>query len=1195
MKRVLEALESGIPILPLSGLGGSAPVYLVSHLIRRTHHKNFIYLTATESQAQGFFRDLQFFMDSSPFRDMPPESHEPSIALYPAYDNPPYSALSPHLDIVADRIRILARLNQKDAPRCLVTSLAALLSWTLPPEILQTAIHILKKDEEISRELLIEQLTQWGYQKVPIVEDAGTFAIRGALMDIATPCSEDPLRIEFFGDIIESIRTFDPKTQKSLKSLSEISLTPTRETLMSPSTVKFAIKNIQNRCNDLDIPKNQRGSLIEDLKEGLVPQGLENFLALYYEKGATLIDYLPSNTHWILEHPLELKNTWTDLQAELADLFPHQKDLKQILNPEICYYPFSQWQKDLEERLKGPTKIHIEEFASDDPRSLSFQVETNEDIRQTMHHTKKGESLLAPLVEKLNQWVNTSQILITASHPIQAQRIIDLMEGTSLPLKICPDSLDHALHMYVYTRPFRELSHDVIWIVIGHLSQGFRTWAGAPDALEISNLADNQRPEKGLVIITEDEIFGAKTPKRTTPKKGADYFSSLSEIMPGDPVVHQDHGVGLYRGLNHMNFEGVENDFLLLEYNKGDKLFLPISRINLIQRYVGTEGKTPPLDNLGSPRWEKLKKQAQESIREMAGELINLYAERETGQGHAFSKVDPLFESFEAGFPFEETEDQATAIRDVLDDMALPKPMDRLILGDVGYGKTEVAMRAAFKAVLESKQAAVLVPTTLLACQHLERFQERFHDFPIKIEMLSRFRTLAQQKKIVAQLREGTIDIIIGTHRLLQSDISYKELGLLVVDEEHRFGVRHKEKIKRLKKSVDVMSMSATPIPRTLFMSLIGIRKISVIETPPHDRLAIRTFVTHFDEGTIREAIMREIRRGGQIFFVHNRVEGIENILTRLRGVVPEATIEIGHGQMAENALEDVMIRFSQRKFDILLCTTIIESGIDIPTANTIIINRSDKMGLAQIYQLRGRVGRSKQRAYCYLLIPEKEQLTPDAKKRIQVLQKFSDLGTGFRLASHDLEIRGAGNLLGTKQSGQISALGYELYTELLEKAVYDLKGEPLLDDIDPEINFRIPAFIPEDYIPDHSVRLDLYRRLASPSDETQMVDLQSEMEDRFGPLPLVLENLVSLMGLKILAKALRLKSLKYDTIKYQLAFDNTTPLDPDIIMKWVHKDPKKYNLSPDMCLTIRAPNLGEKERLGEARKLLNTMIQHVS
>ncbi len=685
--------------------------------------------------------------------------------------------------------------------------------------------------------------------------------------------------------------------------------------------------------------------------------------------------------------------------------------------------------------------------------------------------------------------------------------------------------------------------------------------------------------------MTDAEIFGPRVHRPKTIE-AAD-LSSLAEIKPGDPLVHKQHGIGLFRGLVHLAIEGIENDYLLLEYRGGDKLYLPAYRLNLVQKYTGGEG--PLLNRLGGTHWLELKKKAEKAIRAMAGDLINLYAARTAGKGFPFSPSNNLFEQFEATFPFEETPDQEKAIAETLADMESDRPMDRLILGDVGYGKTEVAMRAAYKAALDGKQTAILVPTTLLAFQHFERFSERFRTTPARIDMLSRFRTAAEQKKVIAETREGKIDILIGTHRLLQPDLSFKKLGLLVIDEEHHFGVSHKERIKHLRKNIDVLTLSATPIPRTLYMSMVGIRPVSVIETPPTDRLAIRTYVLPFQEAVVREAVLREIHRGGQVFFVHNRVESIGKMKDFLQKLVPEARIEIAHGQMKEEELEAIMLRFYHQEFNLLLCTTIIESGIDIPTANTMLIHEADRFGLAQIYQLRGRVGRGAHRAFAYLLVPEEKELTPEAVQRLQVLQKFSELGAGFRMASYDLEIRGAGNLLGREQSGQMAAIGYELYTEILEKAIRELKGGKVLEEIDPELHIKVPAFFPEDYIPDPPLRLEWYRRLSALEEEEALGPLREEMQDRFGPLPKPAENLAELAAIKAYARQLRMKQLRYDGRTLSLAFDPTSPLPPEVLTRWISRDPKRARLTPDFKFTLQKPLAGEAI-LGEIKKILREL-----
>jgi len=797
---------------------------------------------------------------------------------------------------------------------------------------------------------------------------------------------------------------------------------------------------------------------------------------------------------------------------------------------------------------------------------FSDTIHTHEEIRREIEKSRKSLEPLAPLAKRIQSWVSTDAVFIVASSHHQAERISDLLTpylGTATP---------------ILSSPFNEIlpQRGQVRIILGELSSGFRL------------------PQEGLTLITEDEIFGQKTRHQQKSEWKGKGLSSFAELKIGDPLVHKEQGIGLYQGLVHMVIEGIGTDFLIVEYQGGDKLYLPVYRMNLVQRYKGADGKTPKLDKMGGTSWTRIKGKAEKAIRELAGELLNLYAARTSGKGFAFSPPNELFEAFEASFPFDETPDQEKAIQEVLEDMQKEKPMDRLVLGDVGYGKTEVALRAAFKAVIDGKQVAFLVPTTLLAFQHYERFLERFRDYPVKIEMISRFRSASEQKKILADTAAGKIDILVGTHRLFQPDISFKDLGLLIIDEEHRFGVEHKEKIKRFRKNVDVLALSATPIPRTLYMSLVGIRGISVIETPPVDRLSIRTFVMPFETSIIHESIARELKRGGQIFFLHNEIETIGRMKAFLHELLPGAKIEIAHGQMDEKILEETMINFFHQKFDILLCTTIIESGIDIPTANTIIINNADGFGLSQIYQLRGRVGRGSHRAYAYLLITPEKNLTPEALKRLDVLQRFSDLGSGYKIASYDLEIRGAGNLLGTSQSGHMEAIGYELYTELLENAVKELKGEKILEEIDPELHFRLPAFLPEDYVPDPPVRLELYRRLASLSEEDELDPIQDEIEDRFGLLPTEVENLLELSLIKIFSKKLRIRQIRYDGKTFAYSFDPSSPLDPNLLLQKIKKSPKIYRLTPDMKFIVLHPLPKEDLALNEAKKFLRELTLHL-
>ena len=695
--------------------------------------------------------------------------------------------------------------------------------------------------------------------------------------------------------------------------------------------------------------------------------------------------------------------------------------------------------------------------------------------------------------------------------------------------------------------------------------------------------------EEKRIVICDDEIFGPRSHRRIRRRQQV-FESSLADLKIADLVVHADYGIGRYLGLVHLKTGAVEGDFLHLEYAGEDRLYLPVERIEKVQKYVA-DGGNPRLDKMGSGAWEKAKLRARATIEELARDLLQVQARRRLAKGFSYAPPDRLFREFEAAFPYEETPDQLEAIEAVLDDMISPRPVDRLICGDVGYGKTEVAIRAAFKAVLDSRQVAVLVPTTVLARQHLETFRQRFADYPVVVEMLSRFRTPAEQKRIIERTAAGQVDILIGTHRLLQRDLRFKNLGLIVVDEEQRFGVTHKERLKKMRAEVDVLTLTATPIPRTLHMSLAGLRDLSIIDTPPVDRQAIRTYVTRFDDDLIRDAILRELRRGGQIYFVHNRVQSIDAMADFLRQLVPQAKIGVGHGQMPEKELETVMLDFIEARINLLVCTTIIENGIDIPAANTMIINRADCFGLSQLYQLRGRVGRSHQRAYAYLLIPGEGVLTRDARERLKVLQEQSELGAGFRIARHDLELRGAGDLLGARQAGQVAAIGFEMYTELLEETIHELQGQEREARIDPEVRLGLSAFLPEDYVADPNQRLVLYRKLAAARDDVEIYQAGDELRDRYGELPPAAELLLEVMKLRVLMKQLHVEVAEFDGHNLTFAFPADTRVAPEQILALL-EDGSKYRFSPDYRLSIRIGRLPREEVLAIAKKELQAFCR---
>ncbi len=1145
IKRGLPCRQAGEPVT-IGGLQGSARAWLIANLLEKDG-PTLVIIASTGREARAFLDDLSFFC--------PPELKK-SLLFFPPSDVLPFSGLSPHPDILCEQIRTLYRLTQSPAPRLIATTLHAVLQVLPPTSFLGSSIHA-EEGQESDRNDYPLQLAEFGYQNVPVVTDRGQFAVRGALIDLFSAESPHPVRIEWNGDRIESIRTFDPRTQRSLARQERLLILPVRTVLLKPDTVERFAKTARARAEEKDFPRSHWASLAEKVRQGIFFSGIESYLPLFYEKTSRLWDWLPAGSVLLTDAKTDLQKETEDFSAEIKALLsgkPHLMDPSEILDDP----------RALSQQIKKYPGVVFSDFTSSD-QAAQWNYEGNGGLRRDIQSARKGAEPLAPLVNKIKSWLETGTVSLVSSTHHQAERLQDLLSSAFPGITISEKNFE--LSGEERTKPS---------LMIGALSRGFRL------------------PEEGLTIVTEAEIFGEKVRKKTAAP--GDGLSAFSELKKDDFVVHRDHGIGRYHDLLHMTFEGVGSDFLVITYRDGDKLYLPAYRLNLLQRYSGSGGSEPRLDKMGGNAWGKVRGRAEKAIRELAGDLINLYAARSAGKGFAFSPPNELFEAFEAGFPYEETPDQEAAIDDVLKDMQKDVPMDRLVLGDVGYGKTEVALRAAFKAILDKKQVAFLVPTTLLAFQHYERFVERFRDYSVLVDTISRFRPVKEQKEVLKALAEGKVDIVVATHRLLQADVSFKDLGLLIIDEEHRFGVEQKEKVKRLKKNVDVLALSATPIPRSLHMSFIGIRAISVIETPPTDRLAVRTFVMPFENESIRESILREIRRGGQVFYVYNEVASIGRMKDELARLIPEARIEIAHGQMEEDSLEKIMIQFSHQKFDVLLCTTIIESGIDIPTANTILIHDADHFGLAQIYQLRGRVGRGNHRAYAYLLVDDEKNLTEEARKRLSVLQRFSELGSGYKMALYDLEIRGAGNLLGKEQSGHMEALGYELYTELLEKAVRELKGEASIDEIDPELHFRIPSYLPEDYIPDPPVRLELYRRLASLDTEEEIDPIEDELRDRFGRPPREVENLLELSALKTLAKRLRIKQIRHDGKNFVYAFDPSSALPPEVLTKLIKKEPKRYRLTPDFRLIVTNVSALEGNLvLPAAKKFLRELILHLS
>jgi len=1108
----------------LTGLRGSSKGYLLSYwrerlkgplLIIVPHHRN----------AESLLEDLQFFQ-----REI-----KGTISLFPQWETLPYDDIPPHPEIVKERVGCLFSLLRSEEV-VIISSIKALMQKVLSPLDLRESVFTLSTGEEVVRDRLVNFLCENGYTSTRIVEERGDFSLRGAIIDLYTSFYEEPLRLEFDGDRLESIRRFEIETQRS------------RKEGVLESAILLPARDISKDSSDQPL-----GSLFDYLRgNGLV----------FVDEGDEVEREAKAFSRLVEEH-------YEKAVVKKGSAPP----------PESAYFNFD----DVSLSLEKFHTVFLQEGPLAPPQCqhvFSSEMETNENLQREMKAVLSSKtsppetSPFSILLKNLHHWQEKGMGVFIVSHTQgQAERLRELLSRYGVEPRL------------EKTKRFREAldqSEKSLALLVGSLSSGF------------------QNPREGWVILTEEEIFGQR---RRLPEgkvrssitsaswqRGGPTLSSFRELREDDLVVHIDYGIGRYRGLKHLKIWGVSNDYLLLEYQDGDKLYVPVDRLNLIQRYIGGDGNPPRLDKLGSHSWERAKKRAKAAVAEMVKDLLDLYATRQVFEGFKFPPLDQFYKEFEAIFEYEETPDQIQAIEEVMKDMGNPKPMDRLICGDVGYGKTEVAIRAAYRAVMNGKQVAILVPTTVLAQQHHQTFCERFETYPVVIEVLSRFKSPREQREILQRLKEGKVDIVIGTHRLLQKDVSFRDLGLVVIDEEHRFGVSHKEKLKQMRKLVDVMTLTATPIPRTLQMAVSGIRDLSLIQTPPENRLSIRTFVIRYDDEVIREAIQREFDRGGQVFFVHHRVQNIHAVANHLKRLIPEASLAIAHGQMREKELEKVMLQFVRKEINLLVCTSIIESGLDIPTANTILIHHAERFGLADLYQIRGRVGRGSHQAYAYLIIPGDLTLSKDAMRRLRAIQELSELGSGFRLAIQDLEIRGAGNLLGPSQSGHIAAVGFEFYTQLMEKAVKELKGEEVIEEITPEIHFHLPAFIPEAYVEDPGERLSLYRRLSFSRSDEEVEMIREELVDRFGKIPKEVDHLLDVIKVKILLTRLSIRKLEEAPSQFVLTLDETTRVSPKRVVDLIHRAEGQYRLTPDSKLVIEGWPEMRKDPFGAAKKLLQAL-----
>jgi transcription-repair coupling factor (superfamily II helicase) len=1117
----------------LVGLRGAAKALASAQLVRAGGDRPALFLTGTAKQTDAFVEDLRAALGQ------PPPEEGGRVRPFPHHDTPPYDRFSPQAFVIAQRMDVLYRWAALEPGAVVVAPWAALALRVPSRETVRRRTVRLEVGQSLDRDELVDTLITAGYARQPLVEERGELAVRGGIVDLFPPQRSHPVRVELMGDEVESIRDFDPASQRSQGKLARALAPPPREILFDRELVVERSPEIRTLAESHEIPARSVDELIDSLLRGHLPPGVEALAPLLQPALETVFDFLPRETLIVLDEPAEGRDRLSRFMEEGRENLHAARSAKRIVSPpEDLLISAEEIERTIAER--HPVSLERIATAGGPERIESLRIETrgHEELATRLRNARSSGDALVPLMDQLWEWSQEGwRVMLSAPSLSGVERLRALLREYGLETRLAREP-----------RPCWEWSAPGgVEVRVAALSEGFTL------------------PLEGLAVVTEEEIFGPREKRRraATWGKGA-AIEALAQLAPGDHLVHEHHGIGIYRGLVMLELGTVTDEFLRIEYEGSDRLFLPVHRLNLIQRYAGAEGSPPRLDRLGGNTWSKAKRTVKKSMRDMARELVAVHAARETTPGYVFPPRDRSLEEFEAAFPFEETPDQVTAIEDVLADLSRPVPMDRLVCGDVGYGKTEVAARAAFQVAMEGKQVAVLAPTTILCQQHLETFERRFEGYPVQIESLSRFRSQKEAKRILEEMASGQVDIVIGTHRLLQKNVSYRDLGLLVVDEEHRFGVAHKERIKQLKKTVDVITLTATPIPRTLQMAFTGLRDLSVINTPPADRLSIRTQVCRFDESLIREVILREVRRGGQVFFVHNRVRSIGAIAALLERILPEAKVLVAHGQMRERDLEDRMLSFMRGEADVLLCTTIVESGLDIPRANSMLINRADALGLAQLYQLRGRVGRSGRRAYAYLMIPEKEALTRDATRRLEAIQDLSALGSGFRLANMDLEIRGAGNLLGREQSGNLGAVGYETYMQLLEEAVEELRGAVHEVHIDPEIRLRVPARLPDDYVSDVSQRLVLYKRLASAADDEEAAHVRDEILDRYGPLPPETENLLEVIRVKIAAR--RLGVVAVDVVKGEIVLTaaETSRVDPASLVDFITRTGSAIRVTPD-------------------------------
>jgi transcription-repair coupling factor (superfamily II helicase) len=1149
-QRLLSELRSNARVISISGLVAGAARALAVAALQRDSGKTFAVVSQTTRDLEPWEHDLHFWSSALSGEKCSDED----ILVLPASETDPYAGVSPHAQTLERRALALWHLQQRSPAFVLLTA-RALSRKTVTPAAIAKAGSVLRRDEDHSPEELVDKLMATGYVREDPVGAIGEFSMRGGILDVWPPGREAPVRIEFFGDTVDSLREFDPENQLSTRQLQAVEVPPMREFVATPVEFQLWSEAARERWADERFARSLRDrTAFAD--EGEAFSGWEWLIPISMNCSATVFEHL-GDAVLVIDEPAGIESYLSESYERLSERYREIDQADDIaLAPEEIFLSaeelrqFISTRQRIELRTLGRAAAEVDlnlaleaeaprvqlgrERAMRQPVFLFPTVESGLEVEWQSQSTLRYHGRIADLAGEVTRASEEAKTTVFVMPSLGvAERIVEILREYKIQARLA-----------FTTETSDAAGYQTVVVTVGRLSGGF------------------ELPQARLIVHVETDIFDeaadtverrpagaeliARGEKRRRRSKAAAFLSDFRDLKPNDFVVHIDHGVARFGGLQTLDLGPRTGEFMLLYYADDAKLYVPVERLDLVQRYSSAEGHQPQLDRLGGLGWQKTKAKAKRAMRDMADELLRLYAERKLVGGYAFAADTPWQQEFEDGFPFVLTPDQETAIEDVKNDMEEAVPMDRLLCGDVGYGKTEVAMRAAFKSVMEGKQAAILTPTTVLAYQHYDTFRTRFAPFPVKVELLSRFRSTKEQKEVVKKIETGEIDVIIGTHRILSKDVRFKELGLVVVDEEQRFGVAHKERLKHLKKRVDVLTLSATPIPRTLNMSLSGMRDMSLIETPPRDRLAIQTQVVQFSESMIKSAIDLELSRGGQIFFIHNRVETIETIAALVKRIVPQARLVVGHGQMNEKEMERVMLDFIDYKYDVLVATTIIENGIDIPRANTIIINRADHYGLSQLYQLRGRVGRSSRRAYAYLLIPSEQELSPIARRRLAAIREFSDLGAGFRIAALDLELRGAGNLLGGEQSGHMEALGFDLYTQMLERTVAELRGEQVEDETSVTLNLGVDVAIPEDYISDMGQRLRTYKRVSSARDETTLASIRTETEDRYGRIPAPVDRLFAYARLRRLAEELGIVSIDKTPDGVAIKFSERARISPE-------------------------------------------------